>query len=653
MLLGLLSPDAGMAQIDSLTDMSALDSLLNVTISAASKYDQNVREAPASITIISREDIQRYGYVDIAEALAQVRDLYTSYDRNYVYVGMRGFSRPTDYNNRIAVLLNGSPLNENIWGGGPTNELSGIPIQDLERIEVIQGPASSLYGSSPMLGIINIVTHSHATLDHVQVAASGGSFGRYGLNLAASTELAKAWDLNIGLRYGGQKGQQLYYPEYDDSSTNFGVADFRNWQRFGGFSAKVSHLGFSAQAMLSRLVVGVPTGAYGTYFNGNNYNTTEFGLLEARYSRDLRHNLALHTRIALNHIYYQSNYPLDDTEQASIDDGATGRYLSTEARLQWDTHSNNRMVFGVEFVRHVQAYFFQDTIPGSFFQSNTPYSTYGVFFQDEYQLSKRVILTAGARVDRLYQQLQAFSPRASINFFPTPGTTIKAHYGRAFRSPTVYEFNIDDGYLFKGNPGLTAERIHTFELNIEQRINDHIVGRASAYHMTMTDLIDQVLDPLDGLTQFQNVATARGKGLSAELLFRYGSRLSAYTNHSLQNIRSQEGDALTNAPRQLWKAGLALAFARHFHIAPEIQYRDRVLNVQNSYTPAFWLLNANLAFEPDFRGKAAWANRLRLNLRARNLLNSSYGFPGGFEHRQATILQDGRNVDVLLSVDLF
>jgi len=141
------------------TDVS-LDSLLNTRISAASKYAQTSAEAPASVTIITSDDIRNHGYRDLQEVLETVRGFYVSNDRNYPYLGVRGFSRPTDYNNRVLLLIDGNTMNEQVWGGTPIGSDLPINLDAVERIEVVRGPGSVLYGTSAMFGIINIVTKS-------------------------------------------------------------------------------------------------------------------------------------------------------------------------------------------------------------------------------------------------------------------------------------------------------------------------------------------------------------------------------------------------------------------------------------------------------------------------------------------------------------
>ncbi len=128
-------------------DIGSLDSLLNIKIDAAAKYSQSIREAPASVTVITAADIADYHYQTVGDALGSVRGFYLSYDRAYLYLGVRGFSRPSDYNNRILILLNGHTMNENIFDFALIGTALGMHLNNVERIEIVQGPGSVLYGS--------------------------------------------------------------------------------------------------------------------------------------------------------------------------------------------------------------------------------------------------------------------------------------------------------------------------------------------------------------------------------------------------------------------------------------------------------------------------------------------------------------------------
>ncbi len=91
----------------SITDLT-IEQLMEIevaTVYGASKFAQKVTQAPASVNIVTREDIQRYGYRTLADTLRSMPGFYTAYDRSYAYAGIRGFSMPGDYNTRVLLLV--------------------------------------------------------------------------------------------------------------------------------------------------------------------------------------------------------------------------------------------------------------------------------------------------------------------------------------------------------------------------------------------------------------------------------------------------------------------------------------------------------------------------------------------------------------------
>jgi len=158
------------------SDVLALDSLLNTPIDASGKYQQTAREAASSVTIVTHEKIEHFGYRTLNDVLQGVSGFYLSNDRNYSYLGARRFSRPTDYNNRILLMIDGHQMNAGIWGSAPLE----LPIDPeyLERVEIVRGPGSALYGTGAIFGVINLVTRSGASISGSQAAMLGGSYGQ-------------------------------------------------------------------------------------------------------------------------------------------------------------------------------------------------------------------------------------------------------------------------------------------------------------------------------------------------------------------------------------------------------------------------------------------------------------------------------------------
>src|ERR1700735_3451228 len=164
-----------------LADMS-IEELMSISVDSvygAPGFKQKVAEAPASVTIVTSEEIQRYGYRTLADILRNVPGFYVSYDRNYSYLGVRGFGLPGQYNDSIALLVDGHRLNDNIYGGNLIGTDFPVDVDLIDRVEVIRGPNSSLYVASAFLGVVNIITKRGRDLQKVSMAGEVASYGTY------------------------------------------------------------------------------------------------------------------------------------------------------------------------------------------------------------------------------------------------------------------------------------------------------------------------------------------------------------------------------------------------------------------------------------------------------------------------------------------
>jgi outer membrane receptor protein involved in Fe transport len=112
---------------------------------SAAKYEQKITEAPAAVTIITADQIRKYGYRSLHQVLQSVPGFFISNDRLYDYLGIRGFNRPADFNSRFLLLVDGHRLNDAMFDQAPIGTDSPIDVDLIERLEVVRGPSSSLY----------------------------------------------------------------------------------------------------------------------------------------------------------------------------------------------------------------------------------------------------------------------------------------------------------------------------------------------------------------------------------------------------------------------------------------------------------------------------------------------------------------------------
>ena len=200
-----------------------IEDLARVKVYSASRHEEEVRDAPASVSVITAEEIRRYGWRTLGEVLGSLRGFYTSYDRNYTYLGVRGFLRPGDYNSRILLLIDGHRLNDNVYGSAEIGTEFPLDLDLIDRIEVVRGPGSSLFGTNAVFGVINIITRRPAARFAVETSGDVSSFlSRTGRITAQAT--ADRWSgLLSGTLYESAGPSRLFFPEFASPATNGGL----------------------------------------------------------------------------------------------------------------------------------------------------------------------------------------------------------------------------------------------------------------------------------------------------------------------------------------------------------------------------------------------------------------------------------------------
>ena len=624
------------------SDLS-LDSLLNIKINSASKQWEVSSDAPATVSIVTSEDIVRFGYETLDDILSSLPGFYTSNDRNYAYIGVRGFSRPTDYNDRILLLLNGHTINEAFYGSSPFGTDFALNMNVVDRVEVVRGPGSALYGSGAMFAVVNVITKAGSDVNGILSTGELGSFGRRSAAITLGKDFGQDAAAIFSAQFSDIKGHDLYYREYDTDSTNNGVAENLDWDKSVGFYSTARYKEFQVQGLWSSREKGIPTGAYEMAFNDRRAHTLDrYALLEMSMNSRVSESWGVMSRLYYDHYYYAGTFPYD----IPFYDATHAYRIGGEGQIQWDVSSRNRLIGGIEYIDIIRSdyhYWNDDT---TLFDRNFPFTTLSVYIQDEHQLTSNLSLTLGVRRDVHSISGNPLAPRAAIVYHPSLSTSMKLLFGQAYRTPNMYELNYEDSYSgFKASHNLTRESISTLELAWEQRLSDELYWVTSAFRYTMGHLIDQEIDPGDSLIQFKNVQSVKAHGVETSLTFKSGLGISGYANYTYEYTEDKaSGATLTNVPIHMAKVGFSYGLLRFLRTGFEFQYQSGRKTLQELSTDSFGVTNLILAVAPPAKSDALpeLLSKVRVSVIVRNVFDVRYVTPGGFEHRQAAIEQNGR-----------
>lgn len=629
----------------------SLEDLLDMRISTAAKYEQSVRDAPSSVTVITSEDIANYGWQTLKDALLSQPGFFGRDDRNYTYIGTRGFERPSSYSNKILLLLDGHTINDNIYYSPIFGNDFCFDMFNIDRIEIIRGPGSSLYGTSAMLAVINIITKNGEKINGVHSSVKYGSWKNTQGTLTLGKSLECGLNMNLSAKVGYIGGQDLYYKEFDDSITNFGWARGLDWERFMGSFGSFHYSGFTLNGFYSHRDKGIPTGSFDINFNDNSAKTTdERGYVELKYDNKLSSRLNIMIRAYYDYYNYHGAYPYDSIEY----DGNTGKSVGSEIQAVWDPFLNNRFTAGLEFKNNFRAdnrvWYSESTISNL----NSPYNVFSVYGQDQWQIFENFNLVLGLRHDYYTNAGNSTTPRISLAYNVLKNAVLKGIYGQAFRTPNIYELFYKDYQSQKDNPKLIPEKINTYELVWQQQIHRGLTGTISFYYYQMKNIIDQILDPVDNLLQYQNRNQVNSTGVEFTLNYNYSNILSAYTNFSYNLTKDAiTGEKLSNSPSYLINGGISTTIFDNFIFSSELIYESERFTEYRTHTDPFLLVNVFLSYNPKNINKILGINNLlNFTFKVNNIFNTNYSYPGGQEHKQHSIRQDGRNFLFELSLSI-
>ena len=644
-----------------------LEALMDIEVPkvyGASKLEQKATEAPASVTIITADEIKKYGHRTLADVLQSVQGFNVSYDRDYAFLGARGLSLG-DFNDRMLLLVDGHRVNNNYNDGAAIGTDFILDVDLIDRVEVIRGPGSVLYGNNAFFGVINVVTRRGQQLNGVEASTEYGSFDTYKTRVSYGKLYTNGVEVLLSGTYYDSGGQdRLYYKEFDSPALNRGVAQNLDGDTSGSFFGSLGYTDFTLEGAFDRRQKANPTGQYSqtvdpttqtllTTFTDPRLRTTDERSYTAfKFAHSFPEVVDVSAQVYYDRYTYEIGYPqslLVGTNVVSSSFSAekdVGEWWGAELKLNkrlWDRHV---ITLGAEY----RDDFLQDSRvdvenqPDDGSHSRTNRQSYGIYVQGDFEVRTNLHLIGGMRYDQYGDFDPAINPRLALIYNPWEKSTFKAIYGTAFRAPSFYEYTL-------GGPGqvLKPEEITGYELVYEQDIGRHLRSSLSGFYNEMNDLI--VFDS-GSFTNFN----AQTKGVELALETFWPSGIRGRASYSFQDTRDNSaGWDVPDSPNNLLKLNLTVPLVRDKVFAGlEFQYAsnrrslhnttagNQAVTVQGEDAAGFGVVNLTLFSQKLIKN-------LEFSASVYNVLDRHYGDPASSFHVQDIIGQDGRSFRLKLT----
>jgi outer membrane receptor for ferrienterochelin and colicins len=627
----------------------SIEDLTKIKVFSASRHLEASREAPAAITMITAEEIKRYGWRTLGEILRSVRGFYTSDDRQYTYLGVRGIRRPGDYNARILLQLNGHRLNDNIYDQAMLGTEFPLDLDLIDHIEIVRGPGSSLFGTNAVFAIINVITRRPGKRTLEASGETGSFLGRTG-RVTASAEKGRWSGLFSGSLYRSNGPEKLFFPEFAAPATNNGIAENMDWDRVGQAFVDVQYGNLRVQSFFANRNKVVPTASYGVVFDDPRSRDRD-----TRGGLDVSYHLQLSPQTDLDLRTYYDGY--EYYGPSVYEAPGKGRYVQvTRQRTDWSGAEANlgvqlgkqRITIGgdYEYTLNVSQKNYIVGQPPSFSVNDNPWFS-AVYGEAQLNLIPKVTIRAGGRFDWFSTFGGTLSPRVALIYSPTARTALKYIFGRAFRAPGAFEeFYIDNISIQAPPKPLRPEQVQSNEIVFERTLTPWLSMTADGYYNNLLHIIENVTAP-SGLSYFVNDAQDRARGIEFELEAKRASGLAVRASYALSNAYDVDhpGAQLANSPLHQAKLNATLPIVRRGFAGLELLSFSEQQSFRGTKVPASFLCNITLSSNP------LW-HHWEFSASSYNVLNHPLFTPMGPNDPEAVIRQDGRSFRVKVAYRL-
>lgn len=480
------------------------------TVVTATRTPQRSDEVTVPTEVITRREIEVSGARDLAELLELYPGVEIARDVPVRTSGVRLLGLDPEY---VLVLMDGERIPGRFGG---TLDIERLSLRDVERIEIVKGPSSVIYGSDAMGGVINLITRRPRKPLEADARASYG--GRSELDLRGGAGAA-LWGMNATLGAGLRRGAAFDLDPSDIATTG---SELNTWDVGAAVSGHPGPVDLGARLHYERRdTSGIDIAPSGAVFDRRNRDEAFTANARAELKPDDPTTLTARAALGL----FRDQFQQDQRLARDLDLYQDAREQLLEAGLQLD-----RRLFGAHLAS-AGTDGLMETLRSPRLQTGYGLRYRGaLYLQDDWRVLDlpRVAVAGGVRADLDSQFGPNLSPRIAVRYDPLPGLALRASLGGGFRAPSFQELllrfeNPGVGYVVEGNPALQPERSRGWNVSSDWEVNDGLLLSASAYRMDLQGLINiitlQEATP-DTPTRFGYENTSRAVSQGVELSSR-------------------------------------------------------------------------------------------------------------------------------------
>jgi iron complex outermembrane receptor protein len=617
-------PEEGQA-LERMLELSLAD-LLSLKVVTALKQPYTINQVPATVRVITADQIRERGYFTLEDALADLPGFQFRNIQGFNgYVFLRGLP---SQNNLVLVLVDGIQINElnsgGFYAGGQFN------LANVERIEVSYGPASTLYGTNAVSGVVNLITRAPENGEGGQVSLLAGNFdtraidarygthdrdGRVGFGVAAMYKHSDKADLR------GREGDGNWTDALDNYETDL---SFDGRLRVKDLSAGLTLQEKDASRATVQKSVGTGLSDHGVNWHIRFLNGWATYAYEEKEAWSLRSTAYFRDTTVLRDTVPIIELQTADSPGRQLRYYRPGRLIGDETRFDWTPAERWRLSLGVTLERERLSETYSITESGSATElppapGSPPSLTndlVSVYAQAKIPFAKGLDFFLGWRYDDSSYYGNVDTPRLGL-VFNRGKLTARALFMDAFRAPRPWDFT--DGL---GNPDLQPETMRSYEVSGAWSFSRHLRLDLAAYHNRLAGLLTRAEE--EGGYRWVNAGETSTDGLEMALEYRRGA-LKGFATYSYTDSRDEKGGRVPEIARHGATAGLAYAFSRAFGAELHGRYLGDRLNPAVIPTTGDDRIEDALVLNATATLALPW--RLTLRLSVDNLANAEYYHP--------------------------